>query len=196
MGPIAAATSRWVNDVVIGLALCPWAQPARDRGGIRYAVTLASTPQELSAELASEIQVLQETSSIETTLLIHPRVFHNWEEYYPWLVVDAEGWLEKEGLEEDFQVVGFHPSFCFGGEDFEDASNWTNRSPFPMTHILRQLSVEEAIKNHPNPMAVPEANKCLMRKLGMDHMKEIVARCLATGGKHEDHDTDHTNKTL
>lgn len=171
------ATQRWVNDVVIGLMLCPWAQPAQERDGIRYAVTAASTPEALLADLVAEVQLLQESPGIETTLLVHPYALQSWDNFYPWLALDAEGWLEREGLEEAFQIVGFHPGFCFGGEEADDPSHWTNRSPYPMTHILRQASVEEATAYHPNPMAVPEANKCLLRGLGVEHMRQLVERC-------------------
>jgi len=142
MASVVGATRRWVSDVVIGLVLCPWAQPARDRGGIRYAVTAAPTPEALLAEVAAEMHLMQELPEIETTLLIHPYALRAWDDFYPWIVLDAEGWLEREGLDEDFQIVGFHPGFCFGGEEADDPSHWTNRSPYPMTHILRQASVE------------------------------------------------------
>jgi len=176
--PALTAARSWVSDVVIGLTLCPWAQPAHEQGRIRYALTEAFTPDALLAQLRQEVALLQSDPSIETTLLVHPHALCDWENYYPWVAIDAEGWLEREGLEEEFQIVGFHPGFCFGGEDEGDASHYTNRSPYPMTHILRQESVEAAIENHPNPMAVPEANKCMLRRLGVGHLRQLLQRCM------------------
>mmetsp|Transcript_44918 Transcript_44918/g.138477 ORF Transcript_44918/g.138477 Transcript_44918/m.138477 type:complete len:186 (+) Transcript_44918:153-710(+) len=179
--PAALATRAWVQRVVVGLALCPWAQPAEQAGKIRYAVTTAATAGDLLLALETEVRRLQAEPGLETTLLVHPQALRSWEEFYPWVGGDAEAWLEDAGLDDAFQVVGFHPGFCFAGEEADDASNWTNRSPFPMTHILRQDSVESAIESHPDPQAVPEGNKCVLRRMGTERLRELVRRCVDEG---------------
>ena len=134
------ACRTWVDSMVIGLSLCPWAKPVRDSGGLRYSVTQAREAEGLSAALLHEICLLQSDPEIETTILVHPHIFADDFLAFTEYTQNTEAWMQDEGLVEDFQLVGFHPAHQFMNEEQDDAGNFANRSPYPMIHLLRQES--------------------------------------------------------
>jgi uncharacterized protein len=127
---IVVATRTWLDKAVIGLNLCPFAKPIRDR--IRYAVSEADTPDELRADLVDELQTLAaaDPDEIEATLLIHPRVLADFLDYNDFLEV-ADETLEDLDLVGEIQIASFHPRYQFAGTEPDDIENYTNRSPHP-----------------------------------------------------------------
>jgi len=156
---ILNSVNQWLDQVVIGLNLCPFAsKPFRDKQ-IRLSISQSTSDANLLEDLQTEINLLAESKqeNIETTLLIVPNMLDDFYDYNDFLeYVDAliEG-NEWEGI---FQVATFHPNYQFGGTEPEDAENLTNRAPYPILHILREASLEKAIAHYPNPELIPEHN--------------------------------------
>ncbi|MGB0716130.1 MAG: DUF1415 domain-containing protein [Phycisphaerae bacterium] len=170
---IIAITKRWIQEVVIGLNFCPFAATPFEQQAIRYRVLPAPSTDDLLVALLDECQYLDTNPSTETTLIIWRDAFHDFEAYLM-LVGAAEDVLEAEELEEAYQLASFHPDYCFVDADADDAANFTNRSPFPMIHILRTASVERAVNTHPDTEAIPETNINLARSKGSLEFEQIL----------------------
>jgi hypothetical protein len=156
---VVAETREWIEKVVIGLELCPFAaQPLRE-GRIRIQVSDARSAEALAADLASELRRLdrEPATALETTLLVHPRVLRDFEDYNRFLDV-ADMLLEELGLAGEIQIASFHPEYRFAGVPPDDPANATNRSPHPMLHLLREESVAAAVRSHPDPLGIPRRN--------------------------------------
>ncbi|HBL28550.1 MAG TPA: DUF1415 domain-containing protein [Acidobacteria bacterium] len=164
-----AATRHWLEAAVIGLDLCPFAQAVHSRGLIRQAVSDAATPEALLTDLVRELHLLVDTdpAEIETTLLIHPAALEDFLEYNDFLDV-AEAALEELGLDGTIQIAGFHPDYRFAGTSPDDVTNCTNRSPYPMLHLLRESSVDRAVEAFPETHKIYEKNIETLRRLGME----------------------------
>ena len=165
--------------MVIGLNLCPFARRPFDAGLIRYRVTEAATPDELLAELADELRFLTSMprDEVETSILIHPKVLGDFLDYNDFLA-DADDLLRRLGLEGEIQVASFHPDYRFADCAADAVENYTNRSPYPMLHLLREASVSEVAGDPEALGRVPERNIETLRRLGM---KAIVERLRAIG---------------
>jgi hypothetical protein len=156
---VVAETREWIEKVVVGLELCPFAaQPLRE-GRVRIQVSEATTPEDLASDLASELARLERepAAELETTLLVHPRVLLAFEDYNRFLDV-ADMLLEELGLVGAIQIASFHPGYRFAGAPPDDPANATNRSPHPMLHLLREESVADAVRSHPDPLGIPRRN--------------------------------------
>jgi uncharacterized protein len=152
----ADATRRWVEGVVIGLNLCPFARRVSDAGRVRYSVTPAANPGGLLAALGMELLALAAAprAEVETTLLIHPRAlpaFLDYNEFLP----EADRLVRDLGLRGVIQVAGFHPHYRFAGTPTDAAENYTNRSPHPMLHLLREERVTEVAGDPVAMAAIP-----------------------------------------
>ncbi|HEY4575283.1 MAG TPA: DUF1415 domain-containing protein [Thermoanaerobaculia bacterium] len=171
---IVAATRNWLEKAVIGLNLCPFAKPVHVRDQIRYVVTEAETPEELLADLIDELQTLAaaEPEEVETTLLIHPRVLNDFLDYNDFLGV-AEETVADLGLEGVLQVASFHPGYQFAGTEPDDVTNYTNRSPYPTLHLLREASVEKAVATVPDTAEIYERNMETLRRLGVEGWRRL-----------------------
>ncbi|HEY2295732.1 MAG TPA: DUF1415 domain-containing protein [Thermoanaerobaculia bacterium] len=171
---IVKATRRWLEKAVIGLNLCPFAKPVHARDQIRYVVTEAETPEELLADLIDELQTLAaaEPEEIETTLLIHPRVLNDFLDYNDFLGV-AEETVADLGLEGVLQIASFHPGYQFAGTEPDDVTNYTNRSPYPTLHLLREASVEKAVATVPDTAEIYERNMETLRRLGVEGWRRL-----------------------
>jgi uncharacterized protein len=181
---IVVATRTWLERAVIGLNLCPFAKPVHVGGRIRYAVSVADTPDELRADLMDELQTLAEADpgEIETTLLIHPRVFADFLDYNDFLEV-ADDTLEELDLVGEIQVASFHPQYQFAGTEPDDIENYTNRSPYPMLHLLRESSVDAAVAAFPDTEQIYEKNIETMRALGHEGWRRLgVGKKKPNGG--------------
>lgn len=163
---VVAATRTWLKDAVIGLNLCPFAREVYVAERIRYVVSPAADPQALRAQLADELRLLPtlDPAATETTLLIHPRVLGDFLDYNDFLDL-AEATLAELGLEGVLQIASFHPLYQFAGTEPGDVTNRTNRSPYPMLHILREASVTKAVAGYPDADKIPERNIATMRRL-------------------------------
>jgi hypothetical protein len=161
-------TRRWISEMVIGLDLCPFARRVFEADTIRYVVTAAEDEKTLLADLARELKalVVSPMESVETTLLIHPCAFVNFLDYNDFLG-DAERCVEDLGLRGVLQIASFHPDYQFANTDAEAAENYTNRSPYPMLHLLREESIT-AIAGDPHELlAIPRRNVHILRALGV-----------------------------
>ncbi|HVF34701.1 MAG TPA: DUF1415 domain-containing protein [Candidatus Saccharimonadia bacterium] len=171
---VLETTRRWLERAVIGLDLCPFAKAVHARGAIRFVVSDARDAQALQAELERELVSLASTppAEVETTLLIHPHALTDFLDYNDFLDV-ADATLAALGLEGEIQVASFHPAYQYANTSADDASNYTNRSPYPTLHLLREASVESAVAAHPDVAAIFERNIETMRKLGPDGWRTL-----------------------
>ena len=162
-------TRAWVERVVIGLDLCPFAKAPQKQGRVRYVLSEARDAEALLATLVEELNLLAETPAerTETTLIVHPHVLADFADYNDFLGV-AEDAVAELGLEGVIQVASFHPRYRFAGTDEDDVTNATNRSPHPTLHLLREESVERAVAAFPEAEAIWEANVETMRRLGSE----------------------------
>lgn len=175
--PSILQTIQWIQSVVIGCNFCPFAAQAMTQNRVRF-VALPDTSMEHTLEaFVAELLVLNRLPDIETTLMILPNHYADFEEYLD-LVDIAEALLEEQGYEGVYQVASFHPEFTFEGTDDDDAANYTNRSPHPMLHILREDSITQALEHYPNPERIPERNEAYARSKGLAYMKNLYHACL------------------
>ena len=182
---VNAATRHWVETVVIDLNLCPFAKRELVRDRIRFVCSEAEDEEGLLLELQAELQMLQDDPSIETTLLSHPWVLTDFETYNQFLdLIDAL--LSEMRLTGELQVASFHPDYRFEGTEQDDVENSTNKSPYPMLHLIRESSLEEAIENYPDPENIPNRNIETVERLGKAKMGQLLADCFkAARGKAE-----------
>jgi hypothetical protein len=159
-------TQRWLDEVVIGLNLCPFAKAVVAKKQLRMVVSHARNADEATLVLSDEITLLLQTPAqeIDTTLIILPDSFAVFDEYVALLdVVDAMlGALHVTGV---LQVASFHPHYHFVDTDDDDVGNWTNRAPYPMLHLLREASVGRAIENFPDPESIYQKNIATLHAL-------------------------------
>ena len=166
----------WVETVVIGLNLCPFAKRELVRNRVRFSVTEALTEEQLLEDLQAELELLNNDETIETTLLIHPDVLQDFYDYNQFLnyVDDLLGQLELDGI---YQVASFHPKYQFGGTEPDDVENYTNKSPYPMLHLIRESSLEQAIASYPDSDKIPERNIELLETMGREKMSALLQAC-------------------
>ncbi len=160
-------TQRWLEKAVIGLNLCPFAKKVHIKNQIRYVVSHARTAVELHHDLLAELKTLQSANPdiIDTTLLIHPWALNDFLDYNDFLdIVDDS--LEELGLDGEIQIASFHPQYQFAGTRPDDISNYTNRSPYPTLHLLREASIDLAVAAFPDASMVFEKNIETMHTLG------------------------------
>jgi len=165
--PSIAETRAWVERVVIGLKLCPFAPAPALKGLIRYVTSDAETSEALMEHLATELQNLVSAppEELETTLLIHPRVLQDFHDFNGFLTV-ADELLRVLGHEGEIQIASFHPGYQFAGTEPDDIGNATNRSPYPTLHLLREQSLSRAIDSFGDTASITAANLVTLEKLG------------------------------
>lgn len=165
---VIADTQRWLQRAVIGLNLCPYARSVQQRNQIRFVATAASGAEELLAELAQELTLLDQADpeQHETTLLIHPRAFSDFLDFNDFLG-EAEAAIAALDLEGELQVASFHPHYQFAGTASDDIGNYTNRSPWPTLHLLREESIERALAHGADAEAIVSANIKRLQQLGL-----------------------------
>jgi hypothetical protein len=173
-----AETRAWVERAVIGLQLCPFARAPQVKGQVRYVVSEASDTATLLEALIDELQRLADEPAerVETTLLIHPSVLIDFDDFNDFLGI-AEAAVLELGLEGVLQVASFHPRYQFAGTAADDLGNATNRSPHPTLHLLREASIERALAAFPHPEAIFEANIETLEQLGADGWAALQQQC-------------------
>jgi len=173
-------TKRWIADLVIGLNLCPFARRVFDANTIRYVVSAAEDEVTLLRELNDELTVLVNTpiEKVETTLIIHPQVLGDFLDYNEFLET-AEALIEERKLDGVVQIASFHPHYQFEGASANGVENYTNRSPYPMLHLLREASISAVAEGPDELAAIPERNINTLRGLGLTRiLKKLQAiRC-------------------
>lgn len=174
--PYIDATRAWLESVVIDLNLCPFAKRELVKDRIRFVVTDATTEDSLLLALHDELQVLDGDDDVATTLLIHPKVLQDFHQYNEFLA-EADGLLAHLEYEGIYQIASFHPQYQFGGTEPDDAENYTNRSPYPMLHLLREDSLAEVIESYPDTETIPRDNVEKVEALGAEYMRALLARC-------------------
>jgi len=167
-------TQVWLEQAVIGLNLCPFAKSVHVNQRLRYVVSKASTPEDLLKELAHELLALRraDPDEIETTLLIHPQVLSDFLDFNDFLGA-ADALVEDLELEGELQIASFHPQYQFAGTELDDISNYSNRSPYPTLHLLRESSIERATETMADTDAIYEANMATLEKLGLEGWKAL-----------------------
>jgi hypothetical protein len=171
---IIAQTRAWIEKAVIGLDLCPFAQAVYASDRIRYRVSDAQSSEALLKDLRAELQALQDADpqDVETVLLIHPRVLNDFYEYNAFLD-DAEETVDELDFTGVLQVASFHPQYQFADTAPDDIENYTNRSPYPMLHLLRESSVERAVAAIADPAEIYEKNIETLRRLGHEGWRRL-----------------------
>ncbi len=174
--PVIALTQQWLERAVIGLNLCPFAKAEHVHGRIRYSVSEATQPTDLLLALENEITSLlaQDPAKTETTLLIAPHMLADFLDYNDFLD-EADAVLEHADPDAQLQIASFHPHYQFAGSQSDDIENFTNRSPYPMLHLLREDSVERAVESFPDAALIYERNIATLRKLGLAGWKTMLA---------------------
>lgn len=176
-------TQCWIANVVIGLNLCPFAQRVFQGNNIRYVVTETADQEELLQLLTSEVKSLAERTDpqIETTIIIHPKVLNNFLDYVDFLTM-ADSQLRRFGYQGTIQLASFHPQYQFEDTEPDAVENYTNRSPYPMLHLLREDSITK-VATDPKQMAeIPRRNKLKLRELGLEAMRALQAEVPPSGG--------------
>lgn len=161
---------------MVGLNLCPFAKREIVKNRVRYCVTDAITEEQLLSALQSELELLDGNPAIENTLLIHPLVLLDFFDYNQFLNVADKllVQMKKEGV---YQIASFHPNYQFGGTEPEDVENHTNKTPYPLLHLLREESLERAIADYPDHGQITERNIDLLKKIGKDKMAALLQSC-------------------
>ncbi len=165
---------QWLDEVVIGQQLCPFAAKPRDENRVRIALSHATDEEALLKDLQAELERLSDTpaAELETTLLAIPDLLEDFEDYNDFLdLVDM--WLEQFGWEGEMQVASFHPHYQFADTEADDAGNLTNRSPWPLLHIIREESLEQVLEHYPDAEAIPERNIARMRALSAEERQRL-----------------------
>lgn len=169
----ASLTQQWVEAMVVGLNLCPFAAPEVRNETIRYAVSGAEGVEPAVQDFLQELAHIQgqEESDLSTTLVSFTQTAQTFEEFLDLLDL-CQAVLENAGLDGIFQLASFHPEYCFAGVDADDITNWTNRAPFPTIHIIREGQMSRVLVHYKNPEEIPERNMALMDKLGREGLIE------------------------
>lgn len=171
---IIQQTKNWIRSFIIKLNICPFAKREVERETVRIQVSSAKKIEQALEELMLEIDLLNHRREIETTLLIFPSLFNDFFYYLDFVDLSETLMLDSDyaGI---YQLATFHPDYCFADVDFDDVSNYTNRSPYPMLHLLREGSVEKAIEYYGETEKIPETNIATMRQLGLEGILKLLS---------------------
>ncbi len=170
---IIAQTKKWIRDVVVGCNFCPFAAKELKRGSIHYEVVPEVTTVKALESVLKLLHQLDNNDDIETSFLILPKSFPLFDEFLHLLHL-AETLLAKENYEGIYQIASFHPDYLFAGSIATDPSNYTNRSPYPMMHFLREDSVRKAIDSYPDIDEVPDRNIAFTKEKGLQYMQQLL----------------------
>jgi len=166
-------TKRWLQDVIIENNFCPFAKKEFDAGRIRFVDCEETEKEKILSALIDECQRLDTDRAIETTLIIFSRGLNDFDQYLN-IVELADELMNLQGYEGVYQLATFHPGYVFAGADEMDAANFTNRSPLPLLHLIREASLEQALINYPDPESIPENNINKARELGMTYFLRVL----------------------
>ncbi|CUB03382.1 DUF1415 domain-containing protein [Marinomonas fungiae] len=175
---VIAQTQKWVSSFIVAMNVCPFAKREVDRGSVRYVVVRSRQASVALEELMAEINFLDQNPEVETTLMIFPTMFQDFVSYLDF-VDDSEELMYEQECEGVYQLATFHPKYCFSGTEEGDVSNYTNRSPYPMLHILREASLEKAIDYYGDTAGIPERNIKLMEETGHEALAKLMQQCMA-----------------
>ena len=169
---IIGKTKKWIVDVVIGCNFCPFAANVVKQETIFYKVEESARIDTCLDSFLHEMKRLDNDASIETIFLIFPNAFQKFDDYLD-LVSLAEDLLKRNGYEGVYQVASFHPLYLFANSDENDPANYTNRSIYPMLHLLREESIDKALENYKDPESIPARNINFAKEKGVAYMKML-----------------------
>lgn len=174
---VIAQTKEWVNSVIVAHNYCPFAKREVDKGSVKYQVVHETEFNSLLDAVLQECIWLDQHAETETTLIIFPFNLSEFNLFLDCLTL-TEDLIISQGYEGVYQVASFHPDYCFQGAEENDPANYTNRSPYPMFHLIREASVQVAIEHHPDPDSIPERNIEYARQQGLEKMKDALEKCI------------------
>ncbi|MBE1275605.1 DUF1415 domain-containing protein [Enterovibrio baiacu] len=172
---VEAQTTEWLENVVIGLNLCPFAAKPQRNKQIKIEVCEGNTDEAVMESLLTELNLLEssDVANLETTLVVTPNYFQDFDDYNQFLDV-ADMIIEQFGWRGIYQIASFHPDYCFADVEPEDESNLTNRSPYPVFHLIREASIEKALKYYGGDAdAIPDINIDRVCSLSNDEKKAL-----------------------
>lgn len=174
---VITQTKNWIKNVVIDCNFCPFASKPFMQKSISYSVQLSLDLKDISELIKKEFAFLDNHPDIETGFIIFPNDFQDFQEYLS-LVKKAEQTLSKLGYDGVYQIASFHPDYLFADADEDDAANYTNRSIYPMLHLLREESLTKALSLFKEPESIPERNVHFAREKGLKYMQVLRSTCL------------------
>ncbi|MBS1596979.1 MAG: DUF1415 domain-containing protein [Bacteroidetes bacterium] len=174
---IIEQTKKWIMDVVIGCNFCPFAAREMKMNSVRYHVEESLELNVCLESFINECLVLDNNEKVETSFLIFSNAFKQFDDYLD-LVSYAEKLLKEHGYTGVYQVASFHPEYLFANTKENDAANYTNRSIYPMLHLLREARIEQALANYPHAEKIPERNINFAREKGEAYMKMLRESCV------------------
>ena len=171
---VIAQTRQWLEQVVVGLNLCPFARKPLGAGQVHFAVSDSRNVETLLGDLHEELDRMDRTPAddIDTTLLIITDQLQDFLDYNDMLDL-ADGLLEQQGWEGTYQIASFHPAYQFADTEVDDRENFTNRAPYPILHILREASLDRGLANYPDPEQIPERNIATLNGLSEDQWRDL-----------------------
>ena len=174
-------TQRWLMQAVVGLNLCPFAKAVVTKNLVRYRVCLSAEPADVLNMLREELQHLssKDEALLDTTLLIAPHLLPDFFEFNAFLS-DCDEVLLDLNLEGVLQIADFHPHYTFAGEDPQGMSHFTNRTPYPTLHLLRESSIDKAVAAYPDAALIYERNMALLEKMGHEGWKTLGLQARVT----------------
>ena len=174
---VVAETQHWLNQAVIGLNLCPFAKAVQVKDQIRFAVSDATDAEGVLTDLQDELALLAETDpeKIDTTLLIIPDALDDFMDFNDFEDL-SDRLLKRMRLVGELQVATFHPQFQFADTQPDDIENYTNRSPYPILHLLREDSIDRAVESFPDAAEIYEKNIDTMKRLGLEGWKKLMTK--------------------
>lgn len=173
---IISQTKQWVDNVIVRLNICPFAKAEVESQRIHYQVEQAASFNQYLETLWQQCVKLDNTPDIATTLIVFSDPALDFEQYLD-LVEFSEQKLISEGYEGVYQLASFHPQYCFDSQDSQDAANFTNRSPYPMLHLIREADISSALANFLRPEMIPQRNIEFTRRKGHAHMQALLESC-------------------
>lgn len=170
------ATQAWLQNFVIAYNICPFAKHPNEQGRIHYIVQEDADLEACLLTTVLACEQLRQNSAIETTLIILSNGFSVFADFLE-LLYSAEDLLIAQGYEGEFQLASFHPQYQFADAALEDPANYTNRSPYPMLHVIREASITAALAHYPEPEAIPQNNIKQTRQLGIRFLQQLLSDC-------------------
>ena len=175
---IIEQTKNWIKEVVVGCNFCPFAANELKQNSVHYRVEFSSDLKTVLNSFLTELNRLDHDLQVVTSFLIFPHSFNKFDDYLV-MVEMAEKLLKHNGYEGIYQVASFHPLYLFSNADEKDAANYTNRSVYPMLHLLRETSITKALENYKNPEQIPERNITFAREKGLIYMQMLRDACFS-----------------
>lgn len=175
---IITQTKYWLEHVVIGLNFCPFAKAVFEQEKIHFQLSDAQSLECCLEDLITEAERLDKQAAIETTLLIYADSLQDFDDFLDAVAI-ANDLLDEQGYAGVYQLASFHPAYCFADSDEADPANYTNRSPYPMLHLIREQSLEQALVHYKNPENIPQANMRLARELGLEKLQNLLEEAVS-----------------